>query len=320
MLEVIFLILPIILPILAGAAVVKIGILSRADSHALSLFFLYLAVPSLLVHQLAKQNLAELYDWRYIAGFLLLSLVLYAGVFVVQRALLKRALRFSALSAFAASKFNAVILALPVLQGTLGEAASGPFIINVILGYFTLLPLTVALLGTDTTKAGGGFKAALAAFAGVFKDPLVIAAIIGLVLAVSGLRLPGWLDQTLQSLGAAAVPTALVAAGMAISLADVKQHLGEVLSITLVRVIVSPALAMVLAWALGMSPMLSIALVLSFSVATAQLIVPMADKAQTYRAEAAAIVGATTVAMIVTLPILIWICAQIWPGPILGSL
>ncbi|MEE4273619.1 MAG: hypothetical protein V2I67_18230, partial [Thermoanaerobaculales bacterium] len=68
----------------------------------------------------------------------------------------------------------------------------------------------------------------MTAIAGVFKDPLVIGALIGLAIALTGLRLPAWLDQTLQSLGAA-------------------------------------------------------------------------------------VVGATTVAMAVSLPVLIWICAQIWP-------
>jgi len=321
MLDVLFLILPILLPILAGAAVVRAGVFSRSDSHTLSLFFLYLAVPSLLVHQLARQDLAALYDPRYIVAFLVLSLALYGGVFLVEKVLLKRSVEVSALAAFSASKFNAVILALPVLHMTLGEAASGPFIINVVLGYFTTLPLTVALAERTTGEAhGGGLKAALSAILGVMKDPLVLGACIGLALALTGLKLPGWLDRTLSTVGAAAVPTALVASGMAISLAEVRQHAGEVLRISVVRVVLSPALAIALAMGLGMSPMLSIALVLSFGLGTAQLLVPLAEKAGQYRTEAAAIVGATTVAMVVVLPILIWICARIWPGTMLGKL
>jgi len=321
MLDVFFLILPILLPILAGAVVVRVGVLSRSDAHALSLFFLYLAVPSLLIHQLARQDLSELYDLKYIVAYLLLSLVVYGGVFVVERVLLRRSVQVSALAAFAGSKFNAVILALPILHGTLGEAASGPFIINVILGYFTTLPLTLALVGRAAGNGGGsGVKAALTAIFGLLKDPLVLGALIGLTLAGTGLALPAWLDQTLNSLGVAAVPTALVATGMAISLVAVKQHFGEVLWISVVRVLVAPALAIVVAIGLEMSPTLSIALVLSFGIATAQLLVPLSEKAEVYRTESAAIVGATTVAMVATLPILIWICAQIWPGPILGNL
>lgn len=321
MLDIIVLILPILLPILAGALVVRVGIMSRSDSHALGLFFLYIAVPSLLISQLGKQELSELYDPRYLVAFVVLSLVLYGGVYLVERMLLKRSVAVSAMAAFAGSKFNAVVLGLPILHGTLGEAASVPFIINVILSYFTILPLTVALMGRGSDSASDkGLKAVLNAVSSVFKDPLVIGALIGLAIAVMRFQLPAWLDQTLQSLAAAAVPTALVATGMAISLAEVKQRLGEVLWISAVRMLISPALALIFAIGLGMSPTLSIALVLSFGIATAQLIVPLSERAGVYRTEAAAVVGATTVAMAVTLPVLIWICAKIWPGPILGPL
>ena len=111
----------------------------------------------------------------------------------------------------------------------------------------------------------------------------------------------------------------LVATGMSISLAEIKQDFGEVLWISIVRVVISPALAIVAAVSLGLSPVFAIALVLCFGLATAQLVVPLCEKAEAYRT-AAAVVAATTVAMVVTLPILIWICSRIWPGPIKGNL
>lgn len=321
MLDVILVILPILLPILAGWTIVQVRILSRTDSHILSLFFLYLAVPSLLIHQLAKQDLAGLYDVRYIVAFLLLTIVLYGGVFLVEKLLLKRDVKVSALAAFAGSKFNAVVLALPLLMGTLGEAASGPFIINIVLGYFTTLPLTVALAGVSGKNNGrSAFGHILDVFRNIFTDPLVLSALLGVILATLGVRLPDWLDGTLQSLGAAAVPTALVATGMSISLGEIKRDFGEVLWISIVRVVISPALAIVAAMVLRLSPVFAIALVLCFGIATAQLVVPLCEKAEAYSAEAADVVAATTVSMVVTLPILIWICSRLWPGPIIGPL
>ena len=321
MLDVIFLILPILLPIFAGWTIVQAGLLSAHDSHVLSLFFLYLAVPSLLIHQLAKQDLADLYDGRYIVAFLLLTLILYGGVFLVEKFLLRRNVKVSALAAFTGSKFNAVILALPILMGTLGEAASGPFVINVILGYFTALPLTIALAGVSEKNNGrGAFRNVLEAFSKIFTDPLVLSALLGLILSAMGARPPHWLDETLRSLGAAAIPTALVATGMSISLREIRQDFGEVLWISIVRVVISPALAIAAAMSLGLSPVFAIALVLSFGIATAQLVVPLCEKAEAFGTEAAEVVAATTVSMVLTLPILIWICSRLWPGPIKGNL
>lgn len=329
MLDVMLLILPIVLPILAGTLIVRAGLLSRADAHVLSLFFLYLAVPSLLIHQLATQNLAELVEPGYIAGFLLLSFVLYGGVFFVQRTVFKRSLNTSALAAFTGSKFNAVILGLPVLHGVLGPAASGPIIINVILGYFTTLPLTVALTGGGRSnardgetgaEAGGALNRALMSARDVFKDPLVLSALLGLALSALTLRLPDWLDGTLQSLGSAAVPTALVASGMSLSLGQIKGEFGEVLWMSMVRAVISPALAIGVAIALDLSAPAAIALVLSFGIATAQMVVPLCDRAGVYESKAAGVVAVTTLSMIITLPALIWICSRLWPGPMLGKL
>jgi predicted permease len=322
MLDVLLLIVPILLPILAGVLVVRTGLFSRADSHVLSLFFLYLAVPSLLIHQLSTQSLTELVEPGYVAGFLLLSFLLYGGVFFVQRIVLRRDLKTSALAAFAGSKFNAVILGLPVLHGILGPAASGPFVINVVLGYFTTLPLTVALVGGvgSTGQAGSAIHRALMATRDVFKDPLVLSALLGLTLSGLALRLPGLLDSTLQSLGSAAVPTALVAIGMSLSLGQVKEEFREVLWISLVRVAISPALAVGLALALDLPAPAAIALVLSFGIATSQMVVPLCERAGVYQSKAAEVVAVTTVAMIITLPALIWICSRLWPGPMLGKL
>ena len=134
------------------------------------------------------------------------------------------------------------------------------------------------------------------------------------------LRLPGWLDGTLQSLGSAAVPTALVAIGMSLSLGQKKQEYGEVLWISLVRVVISPASAIGVALALDLPPPVAIALVLSFGIATAQMVVPLCERVGVYQSKAAEVVAITTLAMIITLPPLVWVCSRLWPGPIVGNL
>jgi predicted permease len=101
-------------------------------------------------------------------------------------------------------------------------------VIDVILVYVTTLPLTVALVGGVGSnargleigaRAGGALRRVLMATCDLFKDPLVLSALLGLSLSALTLRLPDWLDAALQSLGNAAVPTALVAIGMSLSLA-----------------------------------------------------------------------------------------------------
>jgi len=73
MLDSLILVLPIVLPLLVGWAVVRAKILSRADSHVLSIFFVHIAAPSLLIHVFADQDLERLFNVRYMMGFLFLT-------------------------------------------------------------------------------------------------------------------------------------------------------------------------------------------------------------------------------------------------------
>ena len=47
--------------------------------------------------------------------------------------------------AFACAKFNAVVIGLPLLLVAIGRQAIVPVIINLVVGYFTILPLTLFL-------------------------------------------------------------------------------------------------------------------------------------------------------------------------------
>jgi predicted permease len=321
MLDSLILILPIVLPLLVGWAVVRAKILSRADSHVLSIFFVHIAAPSLLIHVFASQDLERLFDVRYMMGFLFLTLVLYGGVFIVERVFLGRRIEVSAFAAFTGAKFNAVVLGLPVLLATIGHVGSGPVMMNLILGYVTILPLTLVLANLSRQEnSAGASRILIRALKDVIKDPLVLSAIIGLILGVTQIHLPVWLDKTLQSLGAATLPTALVASGMSISTAALKEDVFELVWVSGVRMILSPALAIVVAIVFGLSPVFAIALVLSFGIPTAQMVVALCEEEEVeYTRPAAAIVTTTTLALVATLPVLIWVCNQLWPGILKGG-
>ena len=80
------------------------------------------------------------------------------------------------------------------------------------------------------------------------------------------------------------------------------------------RVILSPALAFLVAKLFGLSPVFAVALVVSFSLPTAKMVLPLADENKTYVKQAAGIIALTTVSLVVVWPIVIWVCERLWPG------
>ncbi len=147
-----------------------------------------------------------------------------------------------------------------------------------------------------------------------------VATLAGLAVAVLRVGLPGWLDQTLFTLGSAAIPVPLVAVGMTISVATFQEDVGEVLWVSAVRMVASPILAIVIAKVFGLSPVYSIALVISFSLPTAKMAFALAESQGVYVRAMAAIVTITTISLLAIYPICLWICEQLWPGVIQKSI
>lgn len=319
-LEIFTMVLPVLVPVLVGWLVVRLKLLGSQDSKALTSAFLYIFLPALIVGHLATQNLTQLFDVRFILATAALMSLIYAVVFVIHKFVLRRSVATTALAAFACSKFNAMVVGLPLLLVAIGHWAIIAVVINLLIGYFTILPVTLFLLEMEKARqAGHGTRFGVviaSALRHVALDPLVLATVAGLLIAALGVGLPKWLSDSLSILGAAAIPVPLVAVGMTISASTVNDSFREAVWVTLVRVVVSPILAVEFARLFGLSPLYSIALVISFSLPTAKMAFALAEKHGVYEEQMAAIVTMTTISLILVFPAFIWICERLWPGVI----
>ena len=316
-LKIIALLLPVMIPVLAGWLAVRLHVLKAGDANALSAAYLHLFLPALIVFHLSTQKLGALLNWPFILATACLMLAVYGLVLVVYRRVLRRPLDVSALAAFAASKFNAVVLGLPLLLIAIGRQAVGAVIINVVLGYFTVLPVTLVLL--EMAREPRSLRVAvplLRAIRHAMFDPLIIATVLGLMLAAIRIALPTWLNDTLFTLGSAAIAVPLVAVGTTIGEIRFRENEADVCWISAIRVVASPILAIAVAKAFALSPAYSIALVVSFSLPTAKMAFALAEAHDVYVEALAAIVAVTTVSMPIVYPAVIWLCERLWPGVI----
>jgi malonate transporter and related proteins len=312
------LVLPVLAPVLVGWAAVRFRLLATSDAKALTSSYLYIFLPALIVEHLAKQNLAALFDVRFILATLSLMLGIYGFILLLHRFVLRRPLGDSVLAAFACAKFNAVVVGLPLLLIAIGKQAIVAVIINMLIGYFTILPLTLFLLDLAKAEESGtavSFKTvAGSAMRHTILDPLILSTLVGVALAALRVVLPRWLDETVLTLGGAAIPVPLVAVGMAICGVSFREDIGEVLWVSMVRVVASPILAIFIARVFALSPVYSIALVISFSLPTAKMAFAMAESHGVYVRAMAAIVMITTLSLVVIYPVFLWICERLWPG------
>ena len=104
----------------------------------------------------------------------------------------------------------------------------------------------VLLIELDIAKHPGPFIAFLQAAWNVAKNPLPLSIGLGLAWSAVGIPMPVPLDKGIELLGAAAAPCALFAIGLFISDKSVRGGLAEAGLATIVKLLLQPALAVVL--------------------------------------------------------------------------
>lgn len=200
----------------------------------------------------------------------------------------------------AASWPNATYLGLPVLQHTLGPWA-GSIAIQYDLFACTPLMLTVGIVIAsrygDAGKRQNPFKVLL----GV---PPFWAAFVALILNLTNVPAPAWIDGLLHLMGAAVVPLMLVSVGMALRQGFSQlQHLPLVAPVAVIKLLFMPLVVWGAAILLGVDGRTQVAVVLEGAMPSMVLGIVLADRYGLNTGVYAAALTITTLVSLLTLPL-----------------
>ena len=131
--------------------------------------------------------------------------------------------------------------------------------------------------------------------------PVVLPVLAGLAWHLTGVPLPALADELLATLGTAVVPLCLVLIGVSLSQYGVKGHLRGALTATVGKLIVLPAVVLVVAhWGFGLSGVPLAVLVMAAALPVGSNALLFAQRYATLEAEATAAIVASTVAFVAT--------------------
>jgi malonate transporter and related proteins len=138
---------------------------------------------------------------------------------VVARLLWKREAGDTVIAAFCSAYVNAGNLGLPIAAYALGDAA---LVAPMLLAQLVILqPSGLAVLDAITHVPSPGISSGrlwLIRLSRPLRNPLAVGSVIGLVLALTGIKLPMVINAPLTLLGAMAVPSMLLAYGISLRL------------------------------------------------------------------------------------------------------
>jgi malonate transporter and related proteins len=230
--------------ILVGYLLGRFDVLGPNARTVLSRFVFFAAAPALLFSVIATADTRVLFS-PLLAVSALAAVTAGLVHIVVARFAWRRGLGDVTVGALSSGYVNANNIGLPVAVYLLGSAAyTAPLI---LLQLIVFAP--VALVALDTASREGR-RSLIGTVLASLRNPLIVASLLGGVLAVAHVRVPSIVLEPLQLLGGASVP--LMLAGFGLSLFGARPlaaggHRRDVLLASALKILGMPAVA----WLLG---------------------------------------------------------------------
>jgi predicted permease len=228
-LQLLSLTVPIFLLIGLGGVSVRAGVFHERQIEGLAAFVLHFALPALVLGALAGQNLGRTFDWRYVAAYGAGSLFAFSATFSILRFGMKRSLSAAAIGGMGGAASNTGFIGYPVTLLAFGSLALTAMPLNMMVENILIIPLGLALAEAGSQN-GASFGQALTTTARrLLRTPLILAILLGVLLSLLRIPIPGMIATAIDMLAKASAPCALfVVGGTIATLRDPGRVLGHV--------------------------------------------------------------------------------------------
>ena len=255
----------ILVVIAAGAGLAHAGVLDRRSQRTLGEIAFFVASPALMVVTISQVHL-EAAAANLVASSVSLG-ACFAAYVVLAR--LRWGLPTGPLliGALSSSYVNAGNLGIAMAAYVVGDITA--VVPTLLVQMMVVQPIALVVLDRITGR-GEGVGPALRR---LVTNPLTLAAVVGVVLALTGWQLPRVVASPLQMMAGAAIPLMLMSYGAALRLSPPlgrAGHNGEVLLASLLKLGVMPVVAWLVGLALGLEDRVLLGVVITAALPTAQ--------------------------------------------------
>ncbi|QEO15015.1 AEC family transporter [Agromyces intestinalis] len=265
------------LAVFVGWVAARTGVVGPEARPVLAKLNFTVLAPFLLFSVLSTADVRELFS-TLLPVYVIASVGMMALAAVFALAL-RRSLPEATVGSLAAGYVNGNNIGIPVALYMLGDAAlSAPV---VLLQLLVFMPVALAVLGATVD----GRTSVAGIVRGTLGNPIIIGSILGVGVAVSGLRLPEWVSEPVSFVGHATVPLMLIAYGLSLHGQRVLapgRHRIDVIVLSTLKLVAMPLAAWALArFAFGLDDDQVYAVTVLASLPTAQNVHVIAQRYST---------------------------------------
>lgn len=244
---------PIYILVALGYLAARSQLISPIQLRGMGIFVLNFALPSLLFQALSTQPFADVFNAKYMIGYGVGSLLVFAGG--LSLALVrKQTLTASSVNALGMTISNSGFVGYPLLVTIIGQPAALFMAQNMLIENLLILPLFLILV-ESAGKRGKPFAATVRGILwGLLKNPMILAILAGLAFAASNTAVPAVLGKTTHMLAAASAPIALFVMGGRLLGLKLAGSTPDIIQISLGKLFFHPLLVVALLYALDAAP------------------------------------------------------------------
>ena len=237
---------PMMVLMTIGVIVRKVGIVNKEENRHFNRMIFVVFFPVMMFSNLYGMDLSKDMDWSVVLyGVVAISIVVLASIPFVCKIEKTPESRGAMIQAIYRSNF--VIMGLPIVANFYGHGnlAVTAMMVSVIVPYYNVL----AVIILETFR--GGKIRPLNIVRQIIKNPLIVGGVCGIAAAITGLKLPGIVEELVHEMGTVATPMALVILGISFDFDSLEKCRRNLVISVVGKLVVVPGIFLTVAAILG---------------------------------------------------------------------
>jgi hypothetical protein len=300
---------PVFAVLALGYALARKTFLSRTFLNELNRFVYYVALPALMIHSVAGADVLPPQILPALAVYICATVGTMALAFLNARLLGLKRWQFGTFIQ-AAFRGNIAFIGLPILVYALRNEAPETASRIVAQGVFIFAPMmifynvfsVIFLVGSQDSDP---WKNLPRTFRNILTNPLVIAALLGIILFLLPVDLPGPVMNTLEFIGRTAAPCALICVGGGMAVVSMQGRYRSATFSSILKTAATPLLVYLISRPFDLSESTTLILMIYAATPTAVASYVMAKEMKGDEAMASGGIVISTVLSVISLGVIV---------------
>jgi len=225
---------PLLLTLCVGVLLRRIGLMDEKLTTGMNQLVFRIFLPVMLFNNLRTLDISQMPGLGF-SGFVIFGV---AGIYLIAQWIVPKFVkdpRRSGVIVQGIFRTNFAVLGIPLMDAMFGDAG--------LAALSLAMPLVVPLnniLGVVSLSATGGKTSVKKVILNVITNPLIIAVLLGLVLLMTGVKLPAMADEVLGDLGGLTSTVSLLVLGASLKWQGVKENKKALTIVVLLKQLIIP--------------------------------------------------------------------------------